>query len=719
MLFGVMIDMSNSNSLIALAYIKESDNPLSVFCNYILYCLTISRSNSLRYDQLSEKISSEFGLKLSTQMLKVCLRILHNQNRIEILPHGAGYCLKGTHFNVTEFDSKREAFRLKEKVLVEQLVLFANNFKCNWTYDEARQHLSDFLIIRQNAAKLFSDGTVENVEKENYITPQWYVSKYVSSLLNERNDNTDYLLDIVSGLMVYIGVYQTQDYQQEKDQKFQGTDFYIDTKLLLRAMGYSWQLEVDSAKELLQLIVNEYGGNICVFEHTIGEIEAALFNAAESLKRGEQIFDFELSVFAILNKCDAYDFELYFNGVRNTIEEKLKYRIQPLVQWEDTSIHKYNLNWNALIEYIKAKHPMWKKRAIENDVSSINYINILRKGNYSIRFGGKKKLPVFITSNTSLVWDIHQYILENGEAKNGATIWNVNALPIISDNMIMCRLWLPKAKSLIAVPALTLARNAYAAQQSDTSFYERLRATAQEIKSKHSVDVINLSEIRKDRLEEIIIKKVSGNIEDITPNIVAKSVDELVAFETMYLKNDAEALKLKNEKNVLVIQNQKQQIIQSASLRFKNKIGKKRCWIYIAKSWWIINSVVFSLITIILAQVKGNPSISTLQYFEYVYIIVFVGTKLLEKLLNKPIISDFFLRKAVTYVWGKYSTHVKSSLVGYEKELEKEILLLCLIDTPLFSKYQKYCIFDSVQIFGGKFESNIITQSKGNSPIGG
>lgn len=707
MLFRVIIDMSNSNSLIALAYIKESDNPLSVFCNYILYCLNMSQSNSLRHDVLSEKISSEFGLRLSTQMLKVCLRILQNQNSIKILPHGAGYCLKETHFNVTEFERKRDAFRLKEKVLVEQLVDCANNFKCKWTYDEARQHLSDFLIIRQNAARLFSDGIVESVEKENYITPQWYVSKYISSLLKEHNENTDYLLDIVSGLMVYIGVYQTQDYQQEKDQKFKGTDFYIDTKLLLRAMGYSWQLEVDAARELLQLIVNDYGGNICVFEHTIGEIEAALLNAAESLKHGEQIFDHELRVFASLNKCNAFDFELYYNEVRNTISETLKYHIQPPVQWDDTSIHKYNLDWNALIEYLKAKHPMWKKRAIENDVNSINYINILRKGDYSIRFGGKNKLPVFITSNTSLVWDTHQYIFENGDVEKGTTMWNVCALPLISDNMIMCRLWLPKAKSLIAVPALTLARNAFAAQQSDTSFYERLRATAQEIKTKHNVDVINLSEIRKNRLEEIIIKKVSGNIEDVTPSIVAKSIDELISFETMDLKNEAEFLRLKNEQSVLVIQNQKQQIIQSASLRFKDKIGKKRFWILAAESWWIINIVVFSFITIILAQVKGNSSISM-----YVYNTAFIGAKLLEKLLNRPIISGFFLRKAVTYVWGKYSTHVKSSLVGTEKELEEEILQLSLIDTPLFSKYQKYCIIDSVRIWKGKSESNITTQSK-------
>ena len=38
-MFGVIFDMKNQNSLISLAYIKVSENPLRVFCNYILYSL--------------------------------------------------------------------------------------------------------------------------------------------------------------------------------------------------------------------------------------------------------------------------------------------------------------------------------------------------------------------------------------------------------------------------------------------------------------------------------------------------------------------------------------------------------------------------------------------------------------------------------------------------------------------------------------------------------
>ena len=303
-----VINMKNNNSLVALAYIRENDNPFVVFCNYIIYCLSITPQNALRHDELMKKIESEFGLKMPHHMIKVCIRILLKENKVTLLLHGAGYCLKDASFDIDAFEQKRAALKKKEEELINGLVAYVKSLNGNWSYDEAREHLTYFLVTRENAYNLFANGTIEAIVPNKYIPPEWYVGKYITHLLEANGTPTDYLLDIVNGLMVYIGVYQTQDYLQEKNQKFRGTDFFIDTKLLLRVMGYSWQLEVDAATEFLNLIRSEYGGNICVFEHTIGEIESALANAADSLKRGEQIFDYELRAYAMLKKCDAFDF---------------------------------------------------------------------------------------------------------------------------------------------------------------------------------------------------------------------------------------------------------------------------------------------------------------------------------------------------------------------------------------------------------------------------
>ena len=315
----------------------------------------------------------------------------------------------------------------------------------------------------------------------------------------------------------------------------------------------------------------------------------------------------------------------------------------------------------------------------------------MRKGNYTVKYGGKKKLPIFITSNSPLVWDLRNYILEQGELDEGTANWNVSALPLVSDNMVMCRLWVPKAKSLTAIPTLTLARNAYAAQQAGTPFFEKLKTTTKELKEKHNIDIVDLSEVRKSRFEEILVKNTSGDTEELTTDIVATSVEELVAVETMELQQNVASLKDEKKQYVLTIDRQKQQIIQSASNRFINKIGTRSCLIYAAQNWWIINTLLFGSLSLCLAQAKGNPIISNAQYFGYFYIFIFLRLKILEKPLNKATVTEFWLRKAVPKVWRKYAEFIKKSLTGLEKEFEAEILANCLSETKLFSKYQMYC----------------------------
>lgn len=677
-----VIDLGNNNALIALAYIKENNNPLMVFCNYILYCLSKASSNTLRHDELTDKIKDEFGLIMPNHMAKVCVGVLVKDRKVIKLRNGAGYKLIDFNFNIEEFDRKRHLLRSKEEDLVNGLIRFVKKFEYDWTYDQAREQLANFLVERENAYNLFATGTIDRVSKS--VPNEWYVSRYITSLLENKSTVTDYLIDIVNGLMIYIGVYQTQNYSQEKDKKFKETDFYIDTKLLLRAMGFSWTLEVEATKELIDLIKSEYGGNICVFEHTIGEIESALFNAADALKCGEKIYDYELATFAVLNKCNVYDFELYIKSVRKRIEE-LDYEIKPSSDWNDSDTRKHNLDWDKLCDFIKERHPNWKDRAIRNDMASINNINILRKGDYSENYGGKKRLPIFITSNSLLVRDIREYILKHGDDDVGTANWCVSSLPIITDNMLMCRLWVPKATCLTSIPILTLSRNAYAAQQASIPFLEKLKETMLEIKGKHNVNIIDISDVRKSKLEEILIKNTCGDLDELTPDVMATSVDELISLETLTLNQNIDDLKEDKAKDTLTISKQEQQIVKSACARYINKLGASGIIIFSAQNWWVITSLLLGIISIYFSQLNTS---------NFTYMAISLLLKLLEKVFDKPIITHFLLYKTVNIAWKSYSNRIRRTLIGLEKDYENSILKNCMIENKLLCKYQDYIIFE-------------------------
>lgn len=677
--------MKTENTLIALAYVKETDNPLEVFCNYILICLLEAPERKLRHDELCERVEGKFGIKIPHHMMKMCCRILEKNKKISKLSHGSGYLAQDTEFDLKAFEDKKEKLAYKERLLINGLISLTEDYGLTWDYEKARDYLMNFLLTRGNAVRIFSKQEVEEIGKEKQVPAEWYVGKYISKILDKNDDRTEYLLDIVNGLMIYIGVYETNDYYQDCSQKFRGTDFYLDTKLLLRLMGYSWSLEIEAAKEFVDMLQKEYGGNICVFEHTVGEIESALYTAAESLKKNETIVDTELRVYSALKKCTQYDLKLHSQSVKGMIQ-KLGYTIKPSVEWNNADTRLCNLDGEAIKKYIKSKHPNWKERAIENDINAVNYINILRKGDYSVKYGGRKKLPVFITTNTQLVWCIRDYIGTYGESDKNVAAWNVNALPVITDNMLMCRLWLPKAKVNSSLPALTLARNAYAAQQVNTAFFEKLRIAANEIKEKHNVDIIDISLVRKEKLEELLIKNTAGDIDAMSTEVIANSVDEVVRLETITLNKEIDELKIECENHVLKSQKNRENNIKSAVARFKGKIKYHKLAIILAKYYWIFVAIIFALLGVCIGQAKGILGGGG------IYILLTVINKVLEKGFSKNSWGDMLISKTVKWVWKCYSNIIRNGLFDFEKDLEKDIMRACIENDNLLLKYQQYCI---------------------------
>lgn len=688
--YGGMIDMKNGNALIALAYVKETENPLEVFCNYIVICLLESSEKKLRCDEIETKINERFGLNMPSNLLKMCCRILQQDKRIEKLANGAGYELKDTTFDYNKYNEKRISLQRMERLVINGLITYVEKYNLNWEYDDARNELSEFLISRGNAALIFSDKTVEAVEMENHVPNSWYVAKYITYMLEVNDDRTEYMLDIVNGLMIYLGLYEIGDYREDKEKKFRGTKFFLDTKLILRLLGYSWELETKSVKEMVDLIRNEYGGTICVLEHTISEVEFALRSAAMSLKKNETILDTELRVFSSLMGCTYFDFELYGKSVRRNIEG-MHIHVQRELDWSKETVYRCNLDWEKVKEFIKKRHPKWKDRAIGNDVDSINYINILRKGDYSIKYGGRKRLPVFITSNTALVWDVKNYILENSKDDKGVAAWNTNALPIITDNMLICRLWLPKADAFSSLPELTLARNAYAAQQVGYEFFDRLRESARDLKQKHNIDAMDISQVMRDKLEELLIKNIAGNIEDVTAEILARSVEELVKLETADLHSTVDELHENEKKHSTETQKSKENIVKSATERYKRRAGRETLVIQAVSFWWIYVAVVFAGLGLVISYVKQTPYFNGLAYSGAAYVFVFILLKVLEKALSRNTVGDSIMAKVTERQWKHFSRKVRKSLLDFEKEMEEEILESCIKEIPVFRKYRKYC----------------------------
>lgn len=680
--------MGNKNELVALAYIKVNNNPLEVFCNYILYVLLSAPDNKLRVDEIHSKVLSKFGLNMPQQMIKVCIRILKKNYDIKCLDAGAGCQATNTTFNIAEFDKNFLRLQEQENSVIQGLAQYVNlNFKQDWSLENAKNYLSVFLDKQENAATLFLN---EKLTETSTLSPSWYISRYVQFLAETKDSlQWQYLVEIVNGLMIYQGIYQTNDYEQDRSQKFKGTCFYFDTKLILRALGYSWGFQVQAARELMQLITKEYGGKVCVFEQTINEVSNALEVAGKAYKKGNVIPNKELQTYATLNPTAASLLVEKSAVVRAEIINNPLLNIADACDWYSKSNQRFNIDVSNLIEHIKSEHQGWRTGTIDNDVDVINQINILRRNNYTQRYGGKNKLPVFVTTNIDLVYSVKTYAQKQVDLGN-AIPWNPHALPIVSDNMILFRLWVPVANKYTALPALTLSRYAYNSQNADQKFFETLRKAANEYGELNGIDLINLSDARRQKLEDIVVAETKGDPDNITDPVLATSVEELIKLETAELNEQLETTKKGSIEKDSAIEEQKNRIIELAAKPYYNKVGILRFLIYSAKNWWMIVAIVVIISTLFMQPKIGEPCFLVNMFLILGPPISNFLLFMLGKFSSKEDVEFFLLKPVMKYSVRRFSLKIRNNIEENELEFADEIIEKCLRNTKVFSQHERF-----------------------------
>jgi len=685
--------MSNPNVLVSLAYIKTSDNPLQVFCNYILYLVLTSPNKSLRIDELKSQLCEHFGLKMPFQMLNMCTRVLIKNKELCLLPHGAGYSVGKTSFNISSFENEIRRLQEQENTVLSSLVSFVKEkYSQDWTEDNAKQYLSHFLETEGNAARLFLRQEI--TDDVNKVSPSWYIGRYISSVQGKKNSlEWTYLEDIVKGMMIYVGINQTNDYQQDKSQKFKGTTFFFDTKLVLRLLGYSWTAQVDSTRELYNLITKEYGGIICIFPQTLTEIKNAMEKAGRSFQRSgaSAIGDAEIRLYAQLNTTGASLLSDAAIVVEDRLKKEFNISLSQQIDWDEDN--RYNIAIEEIVSFICSKHPAWRKGTVQYDVEIINQVNILRRGDYSIRFGSAKKLPVFITSNADLVFTFRDYV-EEATNHDANSHWNVHALPVISDTMILFRLWLPHAKQHNGLPSITLSRFAYAAQNPNTQYFEKLRATALSYEGQEGISLLNLNETRRQKLEDILIANSQGDAEELTVEVMATSVEELIALENIDLHTKVSEYEDKVEEQSTLLSEKDSQIVALLAKPFIGNSRVAQVLVYLSKTWWIFAAILIFVCRYVASKIIEGVSFSNsvlswiITFAPFIIEAIFV---VIDKAVDRLHPQDFLVRIVVNRMWHRRVAKISQSIPAEHKNLEEQVIEKCKAENPIFKKYSEYC----------------------------
>ena len=679
-----VIDMSNSNALVSMAIVSENaNNPYNAFCEYIKYCIFSSSQNSVQIKEIIIQVGKEFGVNLPYNITAQCLMILEKDGFVSQKNH----LIKriGT-YNKEQFNEERNKYREKENSLIRSLKEFALKYDRDWTYEVTRELLISVLDRNNLAYDVFVNGTLSNKnidvdvsdeinsdetnnEENNngnnqpLYSDEFFVGKFIVKTLESDCIEKEYLLQVCEGLMLCAGVYQLPNADSKSSvSNIKGTEFFFDTRLLLRYIGCAGQAAKEAIKELVDMI-QSLGGIICYYPQTLLEMEHALDEAAKEIRTSNVPNDNEMRLYAIT----LANAEKTLKAKKANLKDELaasNIHLRDHENFSETERIQYSFEKDDMMNYMRSCL-RWDSQVLQNDIDSIWETHMRRHGDYSDYCGNKNRLPVFVTHNSLLLKVTSEY-KNTREHIKGISGWKTNRLPIITDIKLSCRLW-NISSNMDRMSLLYLTSNAVAAQRPTRKYINKIKELSAEFaENVPEYSAIPLSSYFEDALTDYLLEKISGNEINLNLGNFASSIEEISTLkakeEEKKTKEVQKQLDEKSEKfnkqSELIIKDAVQQYGNHPAfiLQLKTLIGFE----------WLIG-IITTIISGVLSVIIKNPiALITIA----LPVIIFLA----DKFFTSNYIKKLLFRTFEPKIEDSLKKHVDKKIKDSERIYKDEIV---------------------------------------------
>ena len=688
-----------------MAYMTQNkNNPYTVFCEYIKYCIFSMPEEDLFINQIRSEVGKEFGLNIPYNVMINCLYIIQKEGYIK-LDHYKVVIVAGT-FDVDAFDKQRNEYRTIETILIEELVNYTKRYGKDWPFEYAREQLIKVLDRNGLACDLFVYGKVsdneavqpmatlqefdalvpdedateeDDVDSQSLYSDAFYVGNFISQVLSNEGPLKQYMQQVCEGMMLCIGAYQLSGADAETAApQIKNTDFYFDTRLLLRFLGYAGEAAVEAARELVTMIQSN-GGRIYYYAHTLEEMQRAFDAAIKSVDHNEPPRDEEMRLYVIKLTADKGGM-LRFGQA--TIQLQLA---EANIQEAHYQNHfngdhiSFGFDKKDLYEYM-LKSLRWEPLTISNDASSLWETHMRRKGDYSEYCGTNRRLPVFVTSNPRLVQIALAY-KEDRKIFPGIQKWKPNRLPVITDIKLTCRLWRPSQQGS-KLSLLYLTANAVAAQKPTRKYINTLRELVKGMKEKYpQLSEIPVVDFSHNDVTNIALEKAAESGEELNIGLLASSVMEFATLSSKEQEDIANQVRAERDNKIAELNQQTDSIIRGTVEFNKNKLGIIGVILRLILGWPVIMTLLFAGIGSVLSWAIGN--------WNAIWIFVLpIIVRILEIIFSSKFVERFILKKCFPKLESYYDKRIERNLRNYEKMYRDVIIQEVKQQTDLWMKCQ-------------------------------
>ena len=406
---------------------------------------------------IKDKLNSNFGLDIKQNVL---IKILQRMSKAK----NGKYVVydKGTHnqfilekeIDTKEFDDNMIKIKKSLDNVVKSLkeYLNAKSFLEKYSEDNAKNALLAFLekynfdIFKDVNATRFVEKTSNN--KENY-----WVAHFILEEHEKKSSIYQEIQEIQKGHFASNAIYffMSRDVD-DVTKRIRGTEFYLDTSILIDVLGLNYEQDRIATEEMLKLITQN-GGKLVTFNYYIEELHGIITKFQRDI--GSRV-SLDLDLFRREN-FNNVQIDLYLNKLELMLTNLGVSIINEIDYSDMVSKNTWHLDEYKLEEELK-KNVGYKDStisdALKNDMETIRAMAFLR--------GNPRKCSVhnckclFITDNTDIINTIKK--LYNSER------FKIGEIPFaMTDIDLTSYLWLSNAEIKSSLPEIILLESAYAA----------------------------------------------------------------------------------------------------------------------------------------------------------------------------------------------------------------------------------------------------------------
>ena len=462
MAFGTVIHMKNNETFITQSMLSsymavETKDYLELLLPFISMCLPEKYEEIIELDKIQERLKNEYGLDIPVNVIeKTLIRLCRKKRGAIVKKISNGYAVNDI-YNSKEFEDRTEKIKKCIDAVLSKMQKYLNSkkFLSGATYEKMKEYLAIFLdsynySVYEEAQSL-DTVILEKKSESNYYVAQFILEEY-------KNDTLEfaYVLEIIKGSLIAKSIYYFMNSENDMSQKrIQGTNFILDTRVLIDALGLNLEQESVATNELLDLIINN-GGKLVTFDYYVEELIGIIYRYKMSR---ELRLALSLNYF-IRNRFSSEDTEAY----ANTIIDRLKDLNIDVIEKPSYEQNVQKQKWH--IDYIKLRDTLnqyidyrttnddYYSEALIHDADTIEAIAYQR--------GSAKKCSafdckvIFVTKNIDICKTIYS-LYKDERFKKGEINFAITDIDLTSI------IWLSTFGNKSDLPKLKLLEHAYSA----------------------------------------------------------------------------------------------------------------------------------------------------------------------------------------------------------------------------------------------------------------